>query len=58
MNEKDILKIVEDAFDDQLTVKCWLDDGSPMETIEGKEFFMKQISDKLKKLYDEHDLSK
>ena len=58
MNENDILKIVEDAFDDQITADGWLDDGTPMATIEGKEFFMKQVADKLKNLFDENDLSK
>lgn len=58
MTEKDILKIVEDAFDDQITADGWLDDGTPMGTIEGKQFFMKQVADKLKNLFDENDLSK
>lgn len=58
MNENDILKIVEDAFDDQITADGWLDDGTPMGTIVGKQFFMKQVADKLKKLFDENDLSK
>jgi hypothetical protein len=58
MTEQDILKIVEDAFDDQITADGWLDDGTPMATVEGKQFFMKQVADKLKKLFDENNLSK
>jgi hypothetical protein len=32
VNENDILKIVEDAFDDQITADGWLDYGTPMAT--------------------------
>lgn len=58
MNEKDILEIVENAFDDQISANGWLDDGTPMATIEGKHFFMKQVADKLKTLFEDNDLSK
>ena len=40
MKENDILKIVEDAFDDQITADGWLDDETPMARIEGKQFFI------------------
>ncbi len=58
MKQDDILKIVEDAFDDQIEAEGWLDDGTPMGSIIGKQFFIKQVADKLKKLFDENDLSK
>lgn len=58
MEQKDILKIVEDAFDDQISADGWLDYGTPMATIEGKQFFLKQVADKLNKLFNENDLSK
>jgi hypothetical protein len=58
MEEKDILKIVEDAFDNQITADGWLDDGTPMATIVGKELFLKEVTEKLKKLFEENDLSK
>ena len=52
MNENDILKIVEDAFDDQIEVDGWLDCGEPKATLLGKEFFMKQVTEKLKELFN------
>ncbi len=48
--EKDILTIIEDAFDDQISVEGWLDFGTPMAILNGKEFFIKQIETELKEL--------
>ena len=58
MNEQDILKIVEEAFDNQITADGWLDFGTPMATIYGKQFFLKEVSEKLKTLFNDNDLSK
>jgi hypothetical protein len=58
MNEKDIMKIVEDAFDDQISAEAWSDDGTPMADITGKQFFLNQVEEKLKKLFNDSDLSK
>ena len=58
MNESDILNIVETAFDNNIEADGWLDRGTAMGTIMGKEDFMKQVADELKKLFDDCDLSK
>jgi len=42
-----ILKIVEEAFDSKISAEGWLDYGTPMASLEGKQLFMNQIADKL-----------
>ena len=44
-----ILKIVEDAFDEHILADGWIDCGTPMASILGREDFIKEITDKLKK---------
>ena len=56
MDEKDILKIVEDAFDDQISAEGWLDFGTPMADIIGKQFFLQQVETKLKELLNKADI--
>lgn len=58
MNETDILKIVEEAFDNQISSEGWEDFGQPMSEVTGKEFFLKEVSEKLKLLFEDSDLSK
>lgn len=55
MNEEDILEIVENAFDDQISAEAWENCGAD---VIGKEFFLKQVKDELKKLFEDNDLSK
>ena len=58
MKEQDILKIVEETFSEEIYAEGWLDWGTPMATLCGKEAFMKELENRLKKLFDDNDLSK
>jgi hypothetical protein len=55
MNEQDILKIVEDAFDNQITTKSEI---AVHTEFSEKHYFLKEVSDKLKKLFEDNDLTK
>ena len=58
MKEQDILKIVEETFSQEIYAEGWLDWGTPMATLCGKEAFMKELEKRLKNLLDENNLSK
>lgn len=55
MNEEDILEIVENAFDDQISAEAWENCGA---SVIGKPDFLKEVTDKLKLLFEANDLSK
>ncbi len=48
MEKKEILKIVEDAFNEHISAEGWLDHGTPMATLTGKEAFLNEVLEKLK----------
>jgi hypothetical protein len=56
MDEKDVIKIVEDLF--ETTLVAMSDDPFCGATIEGKEQFFNELKVKLKELFDDNDLSK
>jgi len=56
MREEDIIKIVENLF--ETTLVAMSDDPFCGATIEGKEQFFYELKFKLKKLFDDNDLSK
>ena len=47
MKREEIMKIVEDAFDNQISAEGWNDYGTPMANIVGKQDFLKEIAEKL-----------
>lgn len=55
MNEKDILKIVEEAFDYHVSAEAWGNCGA---SVNGKADFLAEVRDKLKLLFEDSDLSK
>ena len=58
MTEKDILKLVEETFGEEISTSC-TETGLGFEScIEGKEAFMQKLAEKLKFLFDDNDLSK
>lgn len=46
----DILAIIENGFDDQVSATGWSDFGTPMADLNGKQAFLKQVEAKLKEL--------
>ena len=60
MNEQDILRIVEESFDTHVyaTATGWSFDGTPTGDLKGKDDFINEITEKLRILFIESDLSK
>ena len=58
MKTEDILKIVEDTFDNHILAEGWLETVSSSERAYIKESFMKSVADKLKDLFKSNGLSK
>ena len=58
MSEKNILKLVEETFDEEISTSCNLTVLGLESHIEGREDFMKKLAEKLKILFNENDLSK
>ncbi len=58
MDEKDILKIVEDTFNEEIYSSTSETILGLKSQIEGKEEFMKNLSDKLKILFLKNNQSK
>ena len=56
MKEEDIIKIVKALFKSELNVSC--EDPYVGGEINGKDSFFNELELKLKKLFDENDLSK
>ena len=56
MNEEDIIKIVKKLADN--TLVAIYDDNACYYKVGNKTIFYKKLKDKLKKLFDENDLSK
>jgi len=58
MTEKDILKLVEETFGEEISTS-YAETVLGFESwIDGKEEFMEKLAEKLKLLFDENDLSK
>jgi hypothetical protein len=47
MKTEDILAIIEDAFDNQISAEGWIDDGTPEATVTGKQFFLEEVEKKI-----------
>lgn len=47
---EEILKIIEEAFDNQIGSEAWDDFGTPMSEVTGKSFFLKEVEEKLKNI--------
>jgi hypothetical protein len=58
MTEKDILKLVEETFCEEISTSCAETVLGLESWIDGKEEFMEKLAEKLKLLFDESDLSK
>ena len=58
MSEKDILKLVEETFSEEISTSCVETLLGLESRIDGKEAFMEKLAEKLKLLFDENDLSK
>ena len=58
MTEKDILKLVKETFDEEISTSCAETVLGLESWIDGKEVFMEKLAEKLKLLFDENDLSK
>ena len=56
--KEDILKLVEETFDEEIFTSHFESILGIESVIEGKDEFMKKISIKLKKLFDENNLYK
>ena len=58
MTERDILKLVEETFGEEISTSCSETVLGLESWIDGKEAFMEKLAEKLKLLFDENDLSK
>ena len=58
MKEKDILKIVDETFDEEISSYAFESILGLESSVEGKKEFMKSVTEKLKKLFNNNDLSK
>ena len=58
MLEQDILKIVKDAFDEEISSSASETVLGVESQIEGEKEFFEKLKSKLKILFDENDLSK
>jgi len=58
ISEKDILKLVEETFGEEISTSCAETVLGLESWIDGKEEFMEKLAEKLKLLFDESDLSK
>jgi hypothetical protein len=58
MTEKDILKLVEETFCEEISTSCAGTVFGLESWIDGKETFMEKLAEKLELLFDENDLSK
>lgn len=58
MNEKDIIELVLETFDEEISVGCAETILGLESWIDGKDSFELSLKSKLKKLFDENDLSK
>lgn len=58
MNQEDILKIVEEAFDEEISSMAFQSSLGLESEIQGKNEFMEKIKEKLNNLFNENDLSK
>ena len=58
MTEKDILKLVEETFSEEISTSCTETVLGLESWIDGKEAFMEKLTEKLKLLFYENDLSK
>ena len=58
MTEKDILKLVEETFSEEISTSCSETVLGLVSWIDGKEAFMEKLAEKLKLLFDDNDLSK
>ena len=56
MLETDILSIVEEAFDNQIFAESFMGRFGPEDKIRGKEEFLSQVKEHLKKLFEDNDL--
>ena len=59
MNEQDILNIVNIAFENEIEADSYIDEEENIVPyIDGKERFFKEVTEKLKKLFEDNDLTK
>jgi hypothetical protein len=58
MNEKDILKLVQETFDEEITAHSAETILGSEVWIEGRDKFEQSLEEKLKKLFEDNDLSK
>lgn len=58
MKEIDILKLVKETFDEEISASCAETVLGLEASIDGKEEFMHSLAGKLRILFDENDLSK
>jgi len=58
MDQLSILKLVEDTFNEEISTSCAETSLGLESWIDGKEEFMKKLSDKLKLLFEDNDISK
>jgi hypothetical protein len=58
MKEEDILKIIDETFDEEISSYAFESILGLESSVEGKKEFMKSVSEKLKVLFGDNDLSK
>lgn len=58
MKEEDILKIIDETFDEKISSYAFESILGLESYVDGKEEFMKSVKEKLKILFNDNDLSK